>query len=724
MPSSRNQCLQVCTILAAVCRLNRAYTPLNPAASSKSPPISGAPSPHSRVPSSSPAGWAPATALIFFLFFGFASEARKNYALALRAVAKAFWRVIALVGIRRPTTGMFVYLLSSPTHSRSPFVVGKPKRVPRPVFVASLHSIASKRLHLSRRNPFIPSSSLRGFPFDRVAGIYSLLRSPAFTIDASLRVAVDADGRPARRPTTYPTPDDVPDADGSQFPSPPSSSPLAGPSSLPAPSLDDLDEPKPSKKRKTAPWTRETLLATPVLKGPLSRSHRKRAKQRDLKIETFGHKVRQKALARRVHGALALQTAADALELPTALGSYVATQEYKKEWYGGKKKRDLAEFLRMGFTRIRWNGIDARPLVDAKGRIFARSRPADPTILYTLRRSTAPIQRSQPPPPEPGFPRRCENTDGGSSPRSPSACHVESALLADPDIQRMASFASAAFAFWAPDLYEYYREYNQKMKKEYPELRRPRPKRKEKALKFLPRRAHYQLLVKFRASVDVRTVPLCAAASRLSMEQLPVCTTRTVAPWLAQYMRNEAMYEAKCELHCARRHTRAQNEDADDDTPRHLPAKAGFRACSVAFADDVSIADRQLLLFVTLRKPARSLGLKALERDESPPGPRPYLSRTPDQDFHQAMTVDDDTFTDSDDDAHFAPSHSPPFTQDSERPMLVSESPISNSRSHPEDDDDQPQLARHIHPKQSPPLSQNPPRNFTASSSSASDPVN
>ncbi|KAF7291077.1 Pheromone receptor [Mycena kentingensis (nom. inval.)] len=86
---------------------------------------------------------APATALVFFLFFGFASEARKNYALALRAVVNAFWRVLALVGIRRPTTGIFASLPSSPTHPRSPFVGGKPKRVPRPAFVASLHSSAS-----------------------------------------------------------------------------------------------------------------------------------------------------------------------------------------------------------------------------------------------------------------------------------------------------------------------------------------------------------------------------------------------------------------------------------------------------------------------------------------------------------------------------------------------------------------------------------------------------
>ncbi|KAF7300917.1 Pheromone receptor [Mycena kentingensis (nom. inval.)] len=86
---------------------------------------------------------APATAIAFFLFFGFASEARKNYALALRTVVTAFWRVLTLVGIRRPTTGIFSSFPSSHTHPRSPFAIGKPKRMPRPAFVASLHSTAS-----------------------------------------------------------------------------------------------------------------------------------------------------------------------------------------------------------------------------------------------------------------------------------------------------------------------------------------------------------------------------------------------------------------------------------------------------------------------------------------------------------------------------------------------------------------------------------------------------
>ncbi|KAJ7254117.1 hypothetical protein B0H12DRAFT_1202425 [Mycena haematopus] len=49
-------------------------------------------------------------------------------------------------------------------------------------------------------------------------------------------------------------------------------------------------------------------------------------------------------------------------------------------------------------------------------------------------------------------------------------------LLAQKDIIRMANFASAAFALWAPRLHAYYVDYNQRLSAHLPHLHRPFPK--------------------------------------------------------------------------------------------------------------------------------------------------------------------------------------------------------------------------------------------------------
>ncbi|KAJ7233283.1 hypothetical protein B0H12DRAFT_1028599 [Mycena haematopus] len=48
-------------------------------------------------------------------------------------------------------------------------------------------------------------------------------------------------------------------------------------------------------------------------------------------------------------------------------------------------------------------------------------------------------------------------------------------LLANQDIIRMANFASAAFALWAPRLHAYYVDYNKRLCAQLPHLRRPFP---------------------------------------------------------------------------------------------------------------------------------------------------------------------------------------------------------------------------------------------------------
>jgi pheromone a factor receptor len=54
------------------------------------------------------ARWAPPMyALVFFALFGFAEEARRNYALFGGVVRAAFWKGLAFIGVRRPHTGVF-----------------------------------------------------------------------------------------------------------------------------------------------------------------------------------------------------------------------------------------------------------------------------------------------------------------------------------------------------------------------------------------------------------------------------------------------------------------------------------------------------------------------------------------------------------------------------------------------------------------------------------------
>ncbi|KAJ7326243.1 hypothetical protein DFH08DRAFT_710642, partial [Mycena albidolilacea] len=49
-------------------------------------------------------------------------------------------------------------------------------------------------------------------------------------------------------------------------------------------------------------------------------------------------------------------------------------------------------------------------------------------------------------------------------------------LLANKDITRMATFASASFKLWAPQLYNHYFQHNQKLASRFPDLHRPFPK--------------------------------------------------------------------------------------------------------------------------------------------------------------------------------------------------------------------------------------------------------
>ncbi|KAJ7804828.1 hypothetical protein B0H14DRAFT_2611985 [Mycena olivaceomarginata] len=118
-----------------------------------------------------------------------------------------------------------------------------------------------------------------------------------------------------------------------------------------------------------------------------------------------------------------------------ALGAYTARVENKGERYGGKKHCTVTELIQLGFQLIPWNSFDARPLLDSKGR---------QTVLTWL-----------------------ENK---------SYTALTNWLLANPDIAHITSFASFYFKLWAPQLYDYYFNYNKRLSNCFPELKCPFPK--------------------------------------------------------------------------------------------------------------------------------------------------------------------------------------------------------------------------------------------------------
>ncbi|KAJ7323275.1 hypothetical protein DFH08DRAFT_350258 [Mycena albidolilacea] len=113
-------------------------------------------------------------ALVFFVLFGFVEEARSHYRLFGSAVGAAFWRVLVLVGVRRPATGIFTAksMTSSSTlgsSSVSPKGIGHTKPAP-PSFAEGIDislpaythdgsfNTASFDADLKRMGLFVPSS--------------------------------------------------------------------------------------------------------------------------------------------------------------------------------------------------------------------------------------------------------------------------------------------------------------------------------------------------------------------------------------------------------------------------------------------------------------------------------------------------------------------------------------------------------------------------------------
>ncbi|KAJ7300357.1 hypothetical protein DFH08DRAFT_725406, partial [Mycena albidolilacea] len=164
----------------------------------------------------------------------------------------------------------------------------------------------------------------------------------------------------------------------------------------------------------------------------------------------------------------------NASSLPSALGGYVAKAKDPDKKYGSKVPRSVVNFLGLGFQVIEWDGFNLRPIFDKMGRIVAvlAGQPRNPTYQAAVERASQAIRDAGSAAWFPASMRRHRHGlfaaitvglsygKGQTSPCWISAKEhtaIAEDLLANEDVGRMAGFADAVFALWAPRLYQRYR---------------------------------------------------------------------------------------------------------------------------------------------------------------------------------------------------------------------------------------------------------------------------
>ncbi|KAJ7705954.1 hypothetical protein B0H16DRAFT_1746966 [Mycena metata] len=198
---------------------------------------------------------------------------------------------------------------------------------------------------------------------------------------------------------------------------------------------------------------------------------RRKAKRKKAKAE-LGHKPSALTMRAHVHPASPLESALDASALPTTFGA------------------SLLDFTARGFSIIKWDGIHPRPILDRNGRIIAvlagqpyhaEYRAATDAAFAAMRSASKTTHFSA----EMKKHRRGlfaavnvglsygkgQSTPGWLDGKDYRGLAEE--MLANLGIQRMAGFADAAFAIWAPRLHAYYKQCDAKLRIRLPDLRRP-----------------------------------------------------------------------------------------------------------------------------------------------------------------------------------------------------------------------------------------------------------
>ncbi|KAJ6599944.1 hypothetical protein DFH09DRAFT_1303296 [Mycena vulgaris] len=240
------------------------------------------------------------------------------------------------------------------------------------------------------------------------------------------------------------------------------------PQDAPIDDFDTVDDVRPTAPSLTRSPSPKRVRLEDIPLRP-SHRHRKRRDKRNAKTQTKGQIPCLATVQAQVSAATALTAPLefDASTLPSAHGGYAAKNETRKAKLGSKKPRTLAELLALGFRLVPWNGVDSRPIIDAKGRIIVvlAGQPHDPkyrnaaeAVFTTLVEEAASARF----PPEISkhrrgpFPALNVGLAYSKGQRVPSRMGggaygaLLQRLLGDPNIRRMAVYASAAFGLWVP----------------------------------------------------------------------------------------------------------------------------------------------------------------------------------------------------------------------------------------------------------------------------------
>ncbi|KAJ7642974.1 hypothetical protein DFH06DRAFT_999373 [Mycena polygramma] len=172
------------------------------------------------------------------------------------------------------------------------------------------------------------------------------------------------------------------------------------------------------------------------------------------------------------------------------MGAYAARVDDTSTKYGSKVRRCLANVLGLGFQLVEWDGLTPIPLIDSKGRIIAvlAGQPCNDEYRVAVQRAFHLIRDAGA---EARFPASMRKhrrglfaainvgLSYGKGQTTPCWLNTKEytglaeRLLGDKDIRRLAGFADAAFALWAPRLYTHYRDCDAKLRESHPNLRRP-----------------------------------------------------------------------------------------------------------------------------------------------------------------------------------------------------------------------------------------------------------
>ncbi|KAJ7853838.1 hypothetical protein B0H14DRAFT_3653221, partial [Mycena olivaceomarginata] len=176
--------------------------------------------------------------------------------------------------------------------------------------------------------------------------------------------------------------------------------------------------------------------------------------------------------------------------LPSTFGAYAGKVEGAGEKYGSKVRRSLPNLLGLGFRLVDWDGLTPKPIIDSKGRIIAvlAGQLNHPEYCEAVALAFQAICDAGD---EARFPASMRKhrrglfaainvgLSYGKGQKTPCWLNnkqhdgIAEQLLANKHIKRMAGFADAAFALWAPRLYAHYRDCDAKLDNSHPNLRRP-----------------------------------------------------------------------------------------------------------------------------------------------------------------------------------------------------------------------------------------------------------